>query len=113
MRKGFSEGKIRGIFDEEKNAADFTERGDGAAGDDGELGRELGDGNEAEVGGAGVELTCAVRGRGVVELVARAESGGGGFVLEVEEERGGIEEGDGSDAKGHKGNINRIWLKEF
>ena len=113
MGESFSEGKIGGIFDEEKNAADFAQGGDGATRDDGELGRELGDGNEAEVGGAGVELACAVRGRGVVELVARAESGGGGFVLEVEEEWGGIQEGDGSDAKGHKGNINRIWLKEF
>ena len=112
VRESFGDGEIRGIFDEEKNAADLAERGDGAAGDDGELGRELGDGDEAEVGGAGVELARAVRGRGVVELVARAQSGGGGFVLEVEEEGAGFRKEMAADAKGHKDDFSgiRVWI---
>ena len=87
-----------GIFDEEEDAADFVEGGDGAAGDDGEVGSEGGDGDEAEVGGAGVELGGADGGRGVVDVIVGAESGGGGLVFEVVEQRGGIEKGDGRDA---------------
>ncbi len=47
------------ILYEQKNAADFMQRCDGAAGDDGELWRESCDGNEAEVCGAFVELRGA------------------------------------------------------
>jgi hypothetical protein len=32
----------------------------------------------------------------------RAQAGGGGGVLEVVEQRGGVEEGDGGDAQGHR-----------
>ncbi len=56
--EGVAGGEVRGIFDEQKDAADFVERGDGAAGDDGERWGEGGDGDEAEVGGTGVELGC-------------------------------------------------------
>ena len=83
VRESFADGKVRGIFDKKENAADFALRGDGTAGNDGELGREFGDWDKAEIGGAGVELACAVCGRGVVELVVAAESGGCGLVLEV------------------------------
>ena len=54
--EGFIGGEARRIFDEEKDAADFVARGDGAAGNDGERGSERGDGDEAEVGDAGVEF---------------------------------------------------------
>jgi hypothetical protein len=36
-----------------------------------------------------------------VQVVVGAELRRGGLVLEIEEERGRIEEGDGGDAKGH------------
>ena len=94
--------QVAGIFDEQEDAANLVKAGYGAAGDDGQLRRELGDGDQAEIGGAGVELTGAVSGRGVVELVAGAQSGGGGWVLKVEQEGRRIQEGDGGDAKGHK-----------
>ena len=66
---------VRG-FDDELDGADFVERGDGAAGDDGEIGGEGGDGDEAEVGSGGEELVGAERGLGVVEGVALSEFGG-------------------------------------
>jgi hypothetical protein len=94
-------GQARGVLDEEEDAADFLERGDGAAGDDGERGREGGDGDEAEVGCTGVEFGGAEGGKGVVDVVAGAEVGGGGLVLEVVEQRSGVEERDGRDAKRH------------
>ncbi len=94
-------GEVVGIFDEEEDAADLVERGDGAAGDDGEIGSEGGDGDEAEVGGAGVEFRGAGGGEGVVDVVAGAERGGGGLVLEVVEQGRGVEERDGRDAEGH------------
>ena len=59
-------------FDDELDGADFVERGDGAAGDDGEIGCERGDGDEAEVGAGGEEFVGAERGLGVVEGVALA-----------------------------------------
>ena len=55
-------GQPVGILDEQEDAADFVERGDGAAWDDGELEGEGSDGDKAEVGGAGVELVGAVEG---------------------------------------------------
>ena len=63
---------------DELDGADAVERGDGAAGDDGEIGRERGDGDEAEVGAAVEELVGAEGGGGGVELVALGEGGGGG-----------------------------------
>jgi hypothetical protein len=57
------------VLDYELNGADFVERGDGAAGDDGEIAGEGGDGDEAEVGAAVEEFLCAEGGLGVVELV--------------------------------------------
>lgn len=89
------------VVDEQEDAADVVERGDGAAGHDDEAGLELGDGNEAEVGVAGVELARAVGRGGVVEGVVGAERRGGGRVLEVIEQRSRVEEGDGCDAEGH------------
>ena len=96
--EGVGGGEPGGIFDEEEDAADFVAAGDGAAGNDGEFGSEGSDGDKAEVGGAGVELGGADGGRGVVDVVVLAESSGGGFVLEVVEERRGVEKGDGGDA---------------
>ena len=77
-----------------------VERGDGAAGDDGELGGERCDGDEAEVGAAGEEFVGAERGLGVVEGVALGELGGEGRVFEVPHEGSGVEEVDGGDADG-------------
>jgi len=90
-----------GVFDEEEDATDLVERGDGTAWDDGEIGSEGGDGDEAEVGGAGEKFVGAEGGGGVVELIVRGERGGGGFVLEVVEEWGGVEERDGGYAERH------------
>ena len=98
LLEGFFGGKVVGIFDEQEDAADFVARGDGAAGDDGELGVEGGDGDEAEVGGAGVELGGAGGGRGVVDVVVLAQRCGGGLVFEVVEQRSGIQKCDGGDA---------------
>lgn len=114
--EGFGGGKVAGIFDEQEDAADLVEGGDGAAGNDGELGCELGDGDEAEVGGAGVQLAGAVGGRGVVDVVVRAELGRGS-VLEAVEERRGVQEGDGGDSEGHglivaaRGYVGWGWLR--
>ena len=88
-----------GGFYDELDGADFVERGDGAAGNDGELGCERGDGDEAEVGAGGEELVGAERGLGVVEGVALGECGGEGRVLEVPHEGSGVEEVDGGDAE--------------
>ena len=52
--QGVGDGGTGARADEQKDAADLLLRGDGAAGDDGELGRQLGNGDEAEVGFAGV-----------------------------------------------------------
>ena len=78
----------------------MVERGDGAAGDDGEVGGEGGDGDEAEIGAAGEEFFGAQGGLGVVEVVALGECGGEGWVFEVPHERSGVEEVDGGDADG-------------
>ncbi len=76
------------------------EGGDGAAGDDGEVGSEGCDGDEAEVGAAGEELVCAEGWLGVVEGVVFGERGGERRVLEVPHEGSGIEEVDGGYADG-------------
>ena len=86
-------------FDDELDGADAVERGDGAAGDDGEFGRKRGDGDEAEVGAAGEQLVGAERGCGGVEFVALGERGGAGRVVEVPHERRGVKEADGGDAE--------------
>ena len=86
-------------LNDELDGTDVVERGDGAAGDDGERGGEGGDGNEAEVGAAFVQFDGALRGVGVVELIALGEGGISGRVFEVPHERGGVEEVDGCDAE--------------
>ena len=79
--------------------ADFVERGDRATGDNGEVRGQRGDGNEAQVGTALVQLGGALRRRSVVERVAFAEFRCAGFVFEIVEERGWVQEGDGCDAE--------------
>lgn len=91
--------QAEGIFDEQEDAADFVQRGDGAAGNDRELGRKCGDGDQSQIGCTRVELGCAVCGRGVVRRVAGGELGCAGCVFEVVQKGGGIEESDGGDAK--------------
>jgi len=86
-------------FHDELDGSNFVKRSDGAAGDDGEIGCERGDGNEAEVGPASEQLVGAERRQGVVEGVAVGQSGGEGRVLEVPHEGSGVEEVDGGDAK--------------
>ncbi len=88
-----------GRFNDELDGADFVERGDGAAGDDGEIGREGGDGDEAEICAGGEEFVGAERGLGVVEDVVVGEMFGEGWVFEVPHEGSGVEEVDGGDAE--------------
>jgi len=102
MVEGLGNGETIGILDQQEDAADVVGGGDGAAGDDDEAGLELGDGNEAEVSVAGMELARAVGGRGVVDVVVRTKIGRGGRMLEVVEQGGRIQEGDGGDAKRHR-----------
>ena len=87
------------LLDEEDDGADVVERGDGAAGDDGERRGEGGDGDEAEVGLTGEELLSAKRWLGVVDGVTGGEVGVVRRVFEVPHERGGVEEVDGGDAE--------------
>ena len=91
-------GQVAGILDEQEDTADLVERGDGAAGDDGECGCEGCDGDEAEVGGAAVELGSADRGQGVMHVVVLAQRCGCGLMFKVEEQWSGIQERDGGDA---------------
>lgn len=103
---GFEGGLLRevvGVLDEQQDAADGMQRSNGTAGDDGELRGEGGDRDEAEVGGAFVELLCAGGGKGVANVVAGAKVCGCGFVLEVVEQRRGVQKRDGGDAEGHRG----------
>ncbi len=100
--RAFVGAKAARVLHQQQDAAHLAERGDGAAGDDGELRRERGDGDEAEVGGAGVQLRGAGGGQRVVHVVVRAKLRRRGVVLEVVEQRRGIEERDGGDAKRHK-----------
>jgi len=86
-------------FDDELDGSDAIERGDGAAGDDGEIGGERRDGDEAEIGTVGDEVVRAERGLGVADVVALGECGVAGWVLEVPHERRRVEEVDGGDAK--------------
>lgn len=98
LSESFVGGEARGIFDEQEDAPDFVARGDGAAGDDGELWRESGDRDQAEVGGAGVELGCADGGQGVMHIVVLAQARGRGFMFEVVEQWGGVQKRDSGDA---------------
>ena len=84
---------------DELDRADAVERGDGAAGDDGEFWRERGDGDQAEIGTTGEKLVGAERRGGGVDLVALGECGGARRVVEVPHERRRVEEADGSDAE--------------
>lgn len=109
VRKGAAGGGVGGdgsyraegvrAFDDELDGANFVERGDGAAGDDGEIGRKGGDGDESEIGAGCEEFVGAERGLGVMEGVALGESGGKGWVFEVPHEGSGVEEVDGGDAE--------------
>ena len=101
MLEGVGGGEPGGIFDEEKNAADFVERGDGASGNDREFWSERGNRDEAEIGGTGVELGCAGGRRGVVDVVLSAQGSGRGLVFEVVEQWRRVEKSDGGDAQGH------------
>ena len=90
--------RVPRLYDE-LDGADFVERGDGAARDDGERRRERGDGDEAEVGACGEKLVGAEGRLGVVEGVALGEIAGEGWMFEVPHEGSGIEEVDGGDAE--------------
>ena len=78
-------GQLLGIFHQQQDAAHLAARGNRAAGHDGELRRERGDGNQTEVGGAGGELCGAGGGLGVMDFVVLAKLRGAGPVLEVVE----------------------------
>lgn len=88
------------FFDDELNRADAVERSDGAAGDDGQIVGEGGDGDEAEVGATSEKLVGAERGLGGVEVVSLGEFCRTRRVLEVPHQRCGIEEVDGGYADG-------------
>ena len=77
----------------------MIERGDGAARDDSELGRERGYRDEAEIGASGEQVICAARRKSVVDVVSLGECGVAWRVFEVPHERCGIEEVDGGDAE--------------
>jgi hypothetical protein len=94
-------GEASGIFYEQKDAADLVQGGNGAPGHDGEVWRQGGDGDKAEVGGAGVELGGAGRGQRVVDVVPFAQSESGRLMLEVVEQGSGVQKRDGRDAQGH------------
>lgn len=88
------------VLDDELYGAHAIEGSDGAAGDDGELGSERGDGDESEVGAAGEKLIGAERGECVVELVVFGERCGQRRMLEVPHEGSRVEEADGGYANG-------------
>ena len=90
MLEGFGCGEVIGVFDEQKDAADFVKAGDGAARDDGELVRESGDRNAAEVGRTGGELCCADGWGGVMHIVARTKRGGRWLMFEAVKQRSRI-----------------------
>jgi hypothetical protein len=92
---------------DELDGADAVERGDGAPGHDTQGWGERGDGDEAEVGGAGEKLACASRGLREVDVVAEGEGRAEGRVVEVPHEGRGIEEVDGSYAERHKNSVRR------
>ena len=80
--------------DEELDRTHAIERGDGAAGDDGELRSKGSDGDESEIGATGEELVGAESRSGVMELVVFGKGGGERRMLEVPHERSRIEEVD-------------------
>lgn len=103
------------MLDEEEDGANLVERGDGTAGDDGEIGGEGGDGDEAEVGLAREELPGAEGGLRGVQGVTGGEGRVLRWVFEVPHERGWVEEVDGGNAefgwRGQKGR-SQISLKD-
>ena len=92
--------KSIGFFNDELDGADTVERSNSAAGDDGEVGGERSDGNEAEVGATAEEFVGAEGGFGVMEDVALSEFRRERWVLEVPHERRGVEKVDGGYADG-------------
>ena len=97
-----------GMAHDEKDGAHAVARGDGAAGDDGELGREGqgGDGDESDVGVGGGELRGAFGGGVGGEDVAFGEALAVGLVLKAPHQGCGIEEADGGNAEA----VGRHWL---
>lgn len=87
------------MFDDELDGADVIERRDGASGDDGEIGGERGDWDEAEIGAAGEQFGGAERRLRVMELIALGEVAGQRRVFEVPHKRSGIEEVDRCDSE--------------
>jgi hypothetical protein len=87
-------------FNDELDGADAIERGNGTAGDDGEIGREGRDGDEPEVGAAAQQLVGAESGLGVMKAVALGELRRKRWVLEVPHQRCGVKEVDSSYADG-------------
>ena len=67
---GFYCAEGMGFLNDELDGADFVQGGDRTAGDDGEVRRERGDGDQAEVGAGAEELVGAERWLSVVEGVA-------------------------------------------
>ena len=88
-----------GFFNDELDGADAVERGDGAVGDDGEVGSEGGNRDEAEVGAVGEEFIGTSRWKRVVEAVVLGEGGGQGRVLEVPHEGRRVKEVDRCDSE--------------
>lgn len=88
---------------DEEDGADVIAGCDGASGDDEQAGLRGvgGDGDETDVGLAGGEFGGADGGCGPGDLVACSEFLLCWWVLEVPHERGGVEEGDGSNAELH------------
>ena len=89
-----------GLFDDELDGADAVERGDGAAGDDREIGCKRSDRDEAQVGAAAEKLVGAEGGFGVMKAVVLGEICREGRMLEVPHERGWIEKVDGGYTDG-------------
>lgn len=96
--QGLWRGEAGGVLDQQEDAADLIAGGYGAAGNDDERGGESGDGDQTQVGGAGVKLGGADGRQGVVDIVVLPEAGGRGFVFKVVEQRSRIQKGDGRDA---------------
>ena len=78
----------------------MAERSDSAAGNNGKVGRESGDGNEAEIGASSEEFFRTKGGLRVMEAVALGQFGRERWVFKVPHERGRVEEVDGGYADG-------------
>ena len=93
---------------DQKDGAHAVARRDGAAGDDGEPGRERqsGNGDESDVSSGGGQLRGAFGGGIGGEDVAFGEARAVGLVLKAPHQRCGIEKTDGGNAQ----MIERHWL---